>query len=83
MSRRIKKLQLRAPSAFQPINNLPIGLIPLRQLIMRNSHHIFTGIHAADEIGFLHVPDADVEGPRYQRRVLVVIYSDRVGEGVC
>lgn len=41
-----------------------------------------TGIHALNEIGFLHISIANVEGPRYQRRVLVVVQGDRVSEGV-
>lgn len=50
---------------------------------MGDGADILAGIHALDEIGFLHVPFANVEGPRYERRVLVVVQGDGVGEGVC
>lgn len=82
VARRIEQVLLRLPASRQALHNLPISLIPQRQLPIGNLDNILPGIHILDQIGLLHVADPIVESPRDQCTVLVVVQLDRVREGI-
>lgn len=83
VARRIEQVLLSLPASRQALHNLPIRLIPQRQLPIGNLHNILSGIHILDQIRLLHVADPVVESPRDQGAVLVVIQFDRVRESIC
>lgn len=82
VARRIEQVHLSLPASHQALDNLPIRLIPQRQLPIGNLHNILSGIHILDQIGLLHVSNPVVESPRDQCTVLVVVQLNRVREGI-
>lgn len=80
----VKQVVLIRTTASQTGGSLAVGLVPARELLVGDSVWVLAVVEALDQSRRLHVAAANVEGPRDQRAVLVVIESggDGVGEAV-
>lgn len=66
-----EQLNLSGPPPLQTRDNLASALVPLRQLLACDSVGVFTCIETLDQSRATGVAAANVEGPAYERAVLV------------
>lgn len=76
-SRRLMQRHLGSPSPHQTGQDLTSTLVPLRQLLCRDSIWVPTGVETGNEARGLGISAADVEGPADQGTVLVGVEDDR------